>query len=229
MNTDISVRQQRIGIVYGLLGFAIGSAVIFWLIGSAGDASRFNRALWLYLSAHMSTVGPVAADTPARLFDRLGLVHGGARSPAWHVVPVLGSLVAAIGCNLAMGRTKRGDYIAQNSLVAGAGYMIAALGGLVVSNAAPAITTPAFVLAGGFLALAVGSRAVSRATSGGVPIIGITSLGTLVLIGVIIIAIGFVILRVLLPVAMYALVGALGGGTLVYSARNYLSVSRLGP
>lgn len=202
----------------------LGAVVCWWTISpEPSDPSRLNRSLWVFLSAHMVSLGPIKSGAVVRNFERLSLVASGSKPAIWHAIPLAASFIGATAMNLAMGRTTRRDYILQNSGVAAVGYIAVALLALTISNAAPSITIAALILGGGLLALTVGSSLVGQATrrGGGVPVFGITSLGTLALIGGVALIIGFVVVRILLPIALVAGFGAILASGLVYGTRNY--------
>lgn len=217
---DISERQQRKGAIWGALAFGAGVAVAWWLVNPNSDPSRLKRAIWIYLSSHYVAIGPVKVASVLNSLPRLGIVARGGRSELWHAIPVLITGIAAAGTNIALGRTNDPNLMLQNSALILVGYLPTALIAAVWSGAAGAAGWLLVIIAVAFLALAVGSQAVSRSTKG-TPVLAITNLGGLVGIGLIVLLGGWFVIRLLIPIATLSLGGVALGTAVVYVARTY--------
>lgn len=217
---DISERQQRTGAIWGALAFIAGVSVAWWLVEPGNETDRLKVATWIFLSSHYVAIGPIEVDAILNNMPRLALVTRGGRSELWHAIPVFVTALAATGVNISLGRTKDPNLLIQNSAMVLIGYLPVALIAAVWSDATGAAGMLLVVIAGAFLALAVGSRAVSGTTQG-TPVLAITSLGGLVVIGLIVLLGGWFIVRLLIPVAALAVAGVVLGTAVVYAARNY--------
>lgn len=218
---DISQRQQRVGAIWGVLAFAAGVATAWWVVGDGGSTDRFQHAVWLYLSAHYKSIGPIGADVIWQSYPRLGLVTDGNQGRIWYVIPVLTVALAGGGVNISLGHTRNWKYMVENGAMVLIGYLPAALIGVVWSDAAPSLGWFIILVVGAFLALAVGSSAVGSATQG-TPVLGVTSLWGLAGIGVILLLGGYLVIRLLLPVAAFAAIGIAVGTGVVYLARTQI-------
>jgi hypothetical protein len=142
-------------------------------------------------------------------------------------VPLLVSALGAVGANISLGGTRDGWTMLQNSATVVGGYVPMALLAMVWGRATPTLGAMIIVLAVGLLALFVGSTVVGSATGSigsrgrGVPVIGVTSLGSLALIGLVVLLVGFVAIRVVIPIAITAAGGAILGTAFVYAGRNF--------
>jgi len=217
---DISERQQRKGAIWGSLAFGAGVAVAWLIVSPESDPSRLKRAIWIYLSSHYVAIGPVKVEAVLNSLPRLGLVTRGERPELWYAIPVFVTAVAASGTNMALGRTSDPNLMLQNSILILVGYLPVALIAAVWSGAAGAVGWLLVIIAIAFLALVVGSQAVSSSTRG-TPILAITSLGGLLGIGLIVLLGGWFVIRLLIPVAVLGLGGAMLGTAVVYAARTY--------
>lgn len=218
---DISQRQQRVGAIWGVLAFAAGIAAAWWVVGAGGSTDRFQHAVWLYLSSHYKSIGPIGAEVVWQSYPRLGLVTGGDRGRIWYLIPVLMVALAAVGANISLGHTRNWKYMGENGAMVLLGYLPAALIGVVWSDAAPSLGWFIILVVGAFLALAVGSSAVGSATRG-TPVLGVTSLWGLVGIGLVLLLGGYLVIRLLLPVAAVAGIGVAVGTGVVYLARTQI-------
>lgn len=216
---ELSQRQQRVGAIWGVIAFLGGAAATWWVVEPNGEATRLNRTLWLYLSAHYRPMGPLPVEAVVQSYPRLALVESGARPKVWYLIPVATSALGAAGANITLGRTHDWQKIAENSALVLLGYLPAALIGVVWSEAAPSLGFFLIIVGGAFLALAVGSRAVGSATQG-TPVLGVTSLWGLFGIGLLVLLGGFLVINLLLPIAVFALIGSAVGTGVVFVART---------
>lgn len=216
----ITGRQQRRGAIWGAAAFLAGVGLAWWVLGPGASPDRFNRAMWLYLSGHYATVGPISVAGLVEVLPRLGLVSAGQYSTVWHALPVLVVGLAAAGMNISMGYTLSPDYILRNSAAVLVGYLPSALIAIIWSGASGPVGTYLLVIAAGFFALAIGSRAIGGAL-GGLPVFAVTSIGGLVLAGLLVLVGGLFVLELLLPVAIFAAGGGALGSALVFVARAY--------
>lgn len=217
---DISDRQQRAGAMWGALAFGAGVAVAWWIIDPGTPPSRLKRAVWVFLSSHYVTIGPIQVEATVRSLPRLGVVTRGERPVLWHSIPILVGAIGATGINMGLGRTTDPNKILKNSGLLLIGYLPIALIAAVWSGAVGAVGWLLAIIAGAFLALAVGSRAVGGTTQG-TPVLAITSLGGLLIIGLILLLGGLLILEILIPIAALAASGIVLGSGVVYVARTY--------
>lgn len=219
---NISERQQRYGALWGAIAFGIGVAVAWhFLPESVGQSpDRFKRAIWLYLSSHYFAVGPIQVENLVSMFPRLGIVETGSRPDIWYVIPILSSALGAIGVNETLGRSSDHERILRNGALMFIGYIPIAVAGIVWSEATPSIGIFVVIVAVAFLALAVGSSVLGETTRG-TPVFAVTSLWGLLGIGLLILLGGYVLVRILIPVAVAAAGGAILGSGVTYVARNY--------
>lgn len=99
------------------------------------------------------------------------------------------------------------------------GYLLGLISIVVLTNALPTLSWTFLIVGGGLAAIAVGSR-VLDATTGGFPTIAVTSLGTVALIGIIVIVTGAALVDLLLPATAVAGGGSAVGGFLIWMNRN---------
>lgn len=202
------------------MAFVGGVLVAWWLLTPEASPTRVKRAIWIYLSAHYVSVGPLKVEALLNNIPRLGLVTRGNQPSLWHSVPIFVTGLATAGVNIALGQTRDQNLMLQNGLTVLFGYLPIALITAVWSGATGPAGVLLIVIAGAFLALAVGSRAVSGAAQG-TPIFAVTSLGGLIGIGLVVLLGGWFIVRLLIPVAVLSSAGIVLGVGVVYFARNY--------
>lgn len=202
-----------------VIAFLGGVAATWWVVEPNAEATRVNRALWVYLSAHFRPLGPLPVEAVVSSYPRIGVVESGNRPKVWYLIPVAAAALSAAGANVTFGRTHDWQKIAKNSALILIGYLPAALIGVVWSNAAPSLGFFLIIVGGAFLALAVGSRAVGSATQG-TPVLGVTSLWGLFGIGLVILLGGIVVINLLLPIAAFGIIGGAVGTATIFIART---------
>lgn len=211
-------RQARYGGIYGTAVAVLALATTYWIMPEA--STGWKKAAFTLLDAHgieiMVDKRPASALTYPEEVDYLS---GGARR-ALQVFLIMSVAVASILTSISMGWTTRQEYILKNSLYAAGAYSVTAFAILLLSNALPGLRLAIFALLGGALALWVGSTVLQGAT-GDFPVFGVVSLGGILLVGFLILSVGWALVRVMVPILSISIGGALLGGGAVYIAREY--------
>jgi hypothetical protein len=196
MNGLIMRRVQRRKVRYGLpsalLAFLGAWALTTLVTPETGfNEPRWQGTLWVLLGAHFIELAVPTTFTYNTVDPMLV-----ANAPSWiRFVPIAAVAITTIYTTSQI-RSRRIKHNISNALGAGMGYFIVGVAAMVVSDMRPDISgilMIALFVGGGIW---IGSTAVRSAT-GGLPFIGITSLGTLALVGILIIMGGVAVASVL--------------------------------
>lgn len=211
--------QIRYGILYGVAAVLVGLIASYWIAPEQPNLPSWKTASFVYLNAHGVSV--IADRFPQYMLYTPGevMILDGSTQRAVRILPIALICLASVLVNIGMGSTTTQEYIAKNSLYAAGGYIAAILALLLISNARPALQTSFLIILIAGAALWIGSQFVGKAV-GGIPIFGIASLGTLFIVGIFIIAVGWAFVQVMLPVVVVSAVGSALGGGAVYVART---------
>jgi len=199
-------KQLRYGLLSGVLAFGAGWALVTLQAGTNlfPETPRWQATLWVWLglnrvslsvgSLGLEKVQPASQASLPELFGFLPLV--------------LVALAAGYTCyNI---RARSISHNIQNAMNAGAGYFLAGLLAIVVSNIQPALSTTialaVFVGAG----LWIGSTLAGTLS---IPVIGISSLGGLAAIGILVLVGGIAVAQTVwwMGAAAFGAAAAVGG------------------
>lgn len=204
-------KQVRYGLAAGTVAFIAGWASMALLVpeGSISNVPRWQSTIWLYLGAHgvEVVVDQSAIGLPTTIQPLTE-----ASVPGWtRFLPVFVTVPAGTYVATQL-RSKRIRDSISNGMAAGVGYLLTAIVAIWVADARP--TMVQILAAGGALLLALwlGSAVLSRGT-GGLSVISLVSLGTVVLIGLAIIGVGAAVVKVLggILFAAFGTTGLVGG------------------
>lgn len=186
-------RRVRHGTAAAAVAFVAGWAVTALVASTAAfNEPRWQSTLWVYLGAHFLELAEPATIIS---YQYLNPVEIADVPTAIYLVPIAAvGVAAAYTCHEI--RSSRLKHNVSNALGAGMGYFLAGLLAVVVTDMRPNISViliAAVVIGGGIW---IGSTVV-RTTTGGLPFIGVTSLGTVAIVGLLVIGGGATIARAL--------------------------------
>lgn len=143
---------------------------------------------------------PISQSTISQL-PKLGL------NWAFPVILVaLGTILTATGVS----NTSRPRYLIENGSTVLYGYLSIGLIAIAESGAKPAVALITALLLFFVVIVYVGSTIIQKIT-GGIPFIGIASLGTIALVGLFIVVAGVTIIETMLPMVIVAVGGTASG------------------
>lgn len=217
----IRQRQLLYGTVFGLATFLVGWLITYVLTPSdlLTNFPRWKVTLWVFLSAHFVSISGLQLGGLSSAFTQVDLITQIPTLRSLRVVPILLTALGGVMMVEAMNYTTRFKYLIQNSGALLTGYLAAGLLAFVISEAQPGVAliiVLAVLLAGGAY---IGGTVTQRFTAG-VPVFAVTSLGGVVLIGLLVVLGGLVVLQSIAPLVGVSLVGVTVGAVLAWTARN---------
>lgn len=215
----IKERQKRYGFLLGVLAFLAGWGTLYVLAPSLNQESipRWLEVTWMYLSAHYVEISGLQLSGLGGLGSQVDFV-GYLEIPLARAIPPLMLAIVGILANDIIGYSTKIAHLAKNSASVLTGYAIALLVAYLLSMANPGVALLLIAIVIGFGALYLGSTLVNQV--GGIPIFGITSLGALAVIGLIVLIAGVSLVIDLWP-AFVVMAGTVIVVTAVmYSSRN---------
>jgi hypothetical protein len=214
-------KRLKYALFSGVIAFAAGWAISIILIPETPFAGepRWKSTLWIYLGAHGIPLSDVhLGGTGFRSEQPVKLVE----SPSiFRYIPL--AVVACAGAyTTAQISTRSIKNTTTNALAAGSAYFLTALVAVVVTNMQPSISL--LLIIGGGIAGAVwlGSSFL-RAFTHGIPFFGVTSLGTLLGLGFLLIVGGVALLTLLWKLLAISYGGAAIAGILIGTERSLRS------
>ncbi|WP_336325798.1 hypothetical protein [Halovenus sp. HT40] len=210
-------RRVVYGSVIGAATFALGILAIWATVpvDTVDNLSEWRAALWVFLDANGVVLEPGAANSPLLTQTAPGL-------PTLEVGYVFPFLLLVIGTILTVSGvsgTGRYQYMVENGAPILYGYLGVGIVAVMQSGARPALagfTGIIFILV---LAIFVGSRVVGVLT-GGLPFIGVASLGLVMVLGLVFIVAGVALISALLPMILVSVGGMVTGVTLIWAVRE---------
>jgi hypothetical protein len=211
-------KKLKYGLFSGVIAFAAGWAVSIILIPETPfpEEPRWRSTLWLYLGFHgipLSDIhlGGMGFDTkqPAEMVRDPGV---------FKYAPLV--VVGCAGAYTTGRVTTRGiKNTISNALTAGSAYFLSALIAIVATDMRPSISL--LLVVGGVIAGAawLGSSFLGTFTRG-VPFVGITSLGTLITVGFLLIAGGSALVAMLWELIVISYAGPAVAGILIGAERS---------
>jgi len=178
--------DRRYAFLSGSLAFVAGWAVVAILApdGAFTEVPRWRSSLWLYLGAHGIPLSDIylggssfSSTQPLSVIDS---------SVPFRYVPLAAVIAGAVytASKFSSTRIKRS---VSRTFDAGSAYFLAALAAMVVSDIQPGVST--ILLIAGVVAAAawLGSSFLGTFTRS-IPIIGVASLGTILSLGIVLVA-----------------------------------------
>ena len=211
-------RQAVYGAVIGISVYVVGFVICSYAVNYLGlypDTDDSTHLIWL--SANF--VQFRSLELGSQYLQKVDLLAQNPQLKLLRLFPPLLFAAGALLLNDVIGGTRRLRHTVENSLWLLAGYVPAGLYSLAGTNARPGATLAIYGGGLAIFALAIGSAFLSRATPG-LPLIGITSLGTILLVGLLALVAGVWLIDAIYPLVAYAGACAIGGGLLCYAARN---------
>lgn len=215
MASDLFQRQVYAAILWGVAFFAAGLAITYAVLPEPfiEGVEQWKAVTWIYLNANGVLVSPNLGLMPT--FQEYDILA--ANSEFWYLkaLPPTAAGLTALLTIESVGSTRRLSHLLENGLIGGMGYVAATAGAVIVSDARPGMSI-LFLLG---LAFVIGIF-VFRAISTAIPILAIASLGTVLLLGFVVLVGGVGIIEVFGSTVVIALVAAAAASILVYAARN---------
>jgi hypothetical protein len=213
------IKKRRVvyGSTIGVSTFVAG-VILVWLttpVNQVEGLTNWRAALWIFLDANGVVLEPGASNSV--LLDETA-----PNLPTLRIGYVLPFLLVAFGTVLTasgVSGTGRLRYILENGSAILYGYLGVGLIALLESGARPAIAGFTALILFFMVAIYVGSTVVGRLT-GGMPFIGVASLGLVAVIGMVFVFVGLAILDAMLPMIVVASSGMLTGGSLLWTVRQ---------
>lgn len=188
-------KRLRYGIFSGVLTFTAGWAVVALLMPTTVFESvpRWKSTLWVYLGAHLIELSDLY--TGGSGLNTIQPVDIAGLGSEIYLLPMLAIAVAA-GYTCYELPTTRIKQNVSNALAAGLGYFLTGLIAMVISDIRPSISSLlllALVVGGGIW---IGSTLLGY-LSGGLPFLGIASIGAITALGILVILGGIAIVSVI--------------------------------
>lgn len=223
MRRSIRERQTLYGLFWGAAAFIAGWVISFLILPQDPlglGVPDWKQTAWVFINLNGIPISGSAFDpsflAAFRLYDT---IQTRPELAPLRILPILLTVPAAVLANEGIGYTRRSWYLIQNSAFVVLGYVAAGLATIVITDARPGLSVflGLFVLVG--LGIVVGSMIV-RMINKAVPVLALTTLGGILLIGIAVISGIALILQTILPLIILSLVGSEIGGGLLYVTRN---------
>lgn len=213
-------RQLIYGVAWGAAAFLVGVAATWLAVGTqfSPDLPRWRAAAWVYLGANYVGVEGIGSGLTL-VGVRTNMLSVRPEFAYLRALPVGLCVLAGVLVSDSIGYTSRPRYLIENGVSIALGYAIVGIAVIFLSNAQPSFTSLLLVFLGGGVALFIGGTVISR-VSGDLPFLGVASLGTVFLVGLLVLAGGFVIVQTLAPLFVIPVAGGLGSAVLLYIARS---------
>jgi hypothetical protein len=216
--------RQRLliyGSVIGATSFLTGCVITYLILPEKilTEFSGWEPVVWVYLNAHFVTISGTQVQGLAGLFQSVDLIESYPGLEALRVVPVLLVIIGGLVMIEVMGYTRRVKYLVQNATSVAIGYAMTGLFGFIISGAQPGVGL--IILIGVVVALAamVGST-ITNAITPNLEFFGIVSLGSVIMIGLLVILGGAVVIQAIWPLFAVSLVGGVFAAALSVIARS---------
>lgn len=211
-------KRHRYGLTSGILAFAAGWAAITLILPNSALSAfpRWKTSLWVYLGTHfvrLSDVffGGVGLNT-VQPVDVVGLQSN------VFAIPVAAAGLAGLYTCYEINSTRIKHNI-ENAMTAGTGYFLCGLAAMILADVRPEVSMIliiALVVGGGIW---LGSTVLGFLT-GGLPFIGIASLGSIAAIGILMLMGGIAILSAILGLVAISFIAPGLAGALVGISRQ---------
>jgi hypothetical protein len=211
-------KQRQYGVAFGLGAFLIGLAITHLL--SPPDLlptePRWKVVTWLYLNAHGVEIS--ASHFNAFSFGTTNLLNE-IDAPVLSAVPLFVVTLGGILIVDAVSYTTRFTYILENAAWLLTGYLAAGIVAFGLSEARPGLTILIAFIGTLIAAVAIGSRVIGAAL-GGMPFIGIASLGLVASFGLIFLIGGLALAFAIGPLVLTSIAGVCISALSIYSIRQ---------
>lgn len=212
----IDRRRVVYGSVIGAATFLIGVLGVWFTtpVSKVPDYANWRVALWVFLDANGIEIEPSLitglSESSISQLPTLGL--------QW-LYPVLlvgvGTILTAVGVS----NTSRPRYLIENGSTVLYGYLSVGFVALAGSGTQPAVAVISALLLFFVVVVYVGSSLLQKLT-GGLPFIGIVSLGTIALVGFIFVVAGLALLEATFPMIVTAASGTAVGLVSIIVVKN---------
>jgi hypothetical protein len=201
-------RQLKYGVTSGVFVFGV-----LWLIAALtmpqeppGDLPRWKASLWLLLGIHFIEI---VVDTGPFTTGTVDVTQLSEAPLDWlRIAPPVAVAGASFYAARKISQTRRLTYNLENAATVLVGYLPLLIIAFIISDANPQLETALTLVSIVAVAIYIGSAVLSKLT-GRLPFFGVTSLGTILLVGLIAVAVA---IEVVLAFAG-ALAAAAGGVT----------------
>lgn len=212
------------GLLWGIVSFGLSWLAVFITVppNPLGlDARNWQQVSWLLLNLNLVPVsGSTVSSSLFANFFTTDFLETHPHLRLLRIIPLLSAIIGSILLSESMGFTTRPIHLIKNGAALSGGYVAGGLATIVISDARPEFTMVIAVFGIVGLSLYIGSTIADKFVRG-IPVIALTSLGGIFLIGIVFLA-GFTyIIQVLLPLVTFALIGGETGSILIYFAREY--------
>lgn len=174
-------------------------------------------AAWVWLNAHGVGIAGSKVGGLTMAMQNVEFISNNPELHALRVVPLFTSVLAVLLVTASMGGVSRDRHILENTVYGIAGYVVAGLGVVVVSEARPGITLIVVLLAVVLGALYIGSV---MANSLPIPAFAVVGLGGLFGLGLFILFAAGAVLAVAVPLGKAALGGGVAAMVALWVATN---------
>lgn len=214
-------RQLVYGTIFGVCTFLAGWITIHPLMPAEilSGLPRWKATLWVFLSAHFMSVSGLQIGGLGAAFTDVDLIAQFPTLRGFRALPILFTMLGGLLMVEVVNYTKRLTYLLQNAAALLIGYLGSGVLTFIISDMQPGASLMVFlgVLIAG--ATVVGSKVTQRLT-GNLPILGVTSVGSIVLVGLLVIFGGLTVLQAIGPFIGVSTVGVVFAGGLAWIARN---------
>lgn len=223
MSRTVRERQTLYGLFWGAAAFFAGWLTLLLVLPPDPlglGVPDWKQAAWVFINVNGIPISGSSFDSgflaAFRLYD---VAQTRPELAPLRVLPIVLTIPAAVLANEGIGYTRRYRYVIENSAFVVLGYLAAGLTTIVVTDARPGLSAllGLFVLVG--LGIVVGSMVVGLINEA-VPVLALTTIGGIILIGIAAIAGIALILKTILPLLVLSFIGGEIGGGLVYVTRN---------
>lgn len=209
-------RQLKYGVTSGVFVFGV-----LWLTAALtipqeppGGLPRWKASLWLLLGMHFIEI---VADTGSFTTGAVDVTQLSEAPLNWlRIAPPVALAGASFYAARQISRTRRLRYNIENAATVLVGYLPLLILAFIISDANPQLETALTIVSIAAVAIYIGSVVLSKLTDR-LPFFGVTSLGTIILVGLITLVVGVEVLTTF--AGGFAI---LGGGVLVGALGTYL-------
>ena len=212
-------RQLTYGVTSGIFAFGCLWLLAALFLPDTPSGPDWKASLRLLLGMHFIEIKINETFTGAPVTSDATAVFTDAPVQQLRLVPPVAVAVAAAYAAREVSQTRRPQYILKNGASVLAGYLAALLVAFVVSDIRPDLTFAVLVILALGVALYLGSTVLSRLT-GALPFFGVTSLGTIILVGLVVLVFGIRLLQVFGPALLVTGVATVAGSSLVIWHRD---------
>lgn len=206
-------------ILWSGVTFGAGILLTWWELPAeavALDIPEWKLATWFWLNAHGIGIAGSQVGGVTMTFQSFNFTNEFPKLHLLSVFPIVFAATVSVLVTATMGRIRE-KYILENCASAAIGYTIVGLGAILVSEARPGIGLLIGVMLALGLAAYVGSVLANALP---IPVLAVTSIGVLILIGLFAVGSLATLAAVLMPLGKKVAIGAGMGAAALWLASN---------